>query len=294
MITEYIRLIRVRQWYKNWVIFLALFFVGQFFSLTDLALTIAGFFALALVSSANYIINDIIDRDKDRNHPEKKNRPLASGRVSVGHALWLSIILLMLGGIIAWNLQPSFFIILMLLFTLSQGYNVMLKNIVFADILTIATLFVLRAVAGAVLLQVKVSPWLILCPFFLSLFLSVGKRHADVKLLEEKAEQTRKVLKDYNEGITSALMIISTTLLIISYALYSFLSDHKNLLFTLPFALFVIFRYFSFVYSGSVVARHPEKIFFDRPIMVGVLLWGLMTFVILYFPQISFDGLFFG
>ncbi len=292
MIKDYVQLIRVRQWYKNWVIFLALFFVGQLFLFSDLMLTIAGFFALALVSSANYIINDLVDRDKDRHHPEKKNRPLAAGRVSTIEAIAICAVLLGGGAWLAWYLHPSFLIIVALLFALSQVYNFLLKEIIFADILTIASLFVLRAVAGAVLLQVKISPWLILCPFFLSLFLSVGKRHADVLLLQENAGQTRKVLVDYNHGITSALMIISTTLLIISYALYSFLSDHNNLLFTLPFALFVIFRYFSLVYRGSSIARHPEQAFFDLPIVVGALLWGLLTFVILYFPQINLEILF--
>ena len=128
----------------------------------------------------------------------------------------------------------------------------------------------------------KISPWLILCPFFLSLFLSIGKRHADLNLLKDKAQKTRKVLREYNHGLTSSLMTISTTLLIISYALYCFLSIHPNLLYTLPFALFVIFRYLYLINKGSIIARHPEKIVKDSEMLTGVFLWIIITIVLLY------------
>ncbi|MBI4981097.1 UbiA prenyltransferase family protein [Candidatus Woesearchaeota archaeon] len=283
-ILDYINLIRARQWYKNLVIFLALFFVAQLFNSGLLFLAGLGFVALCLASSANYIINDLIDLPKDKLNPEKKHRPLASGTVNKSSAIVLAIILLIVSLILSYSLSRWFFYSVMGLVVLTQVYSLWLKEVIFADILSIATLFVIRAISGALLIDVKISPWLILCPFFLSLFLSVGKRHSEITLLKEKSGETRKVLKEYNHGLTNSLMTISTTLLIISYALYSFLSEHQNLLFTLPFALFVIFRFYYLINSGSEIARHPEKVIKDRTMIVGMVLWVLVTLVLIYVP----------
>jgi len=180
----------------------------------------------------------------------------------------------------------NFWFLLMLIgmFTLTLIYTFWLKKIIFADILTISTLFVLRAVAGALAIQVKISPWLVLCPFFLALFLAVGKRHADLLFLKEKAESTRKVLQEYSLELTNSLMIIATVLLLVSYSMYSFLSEHDYLLITLPLAIYVVFRFFFLVQSGSEISRHPEKVIRDKGIVFGAFLWGLITAVIIYLP----------
>ena len=183
----------------------------------------------------------------------------------------------------AYNLGTLFFYSTIILFILAISYSFILKNILFADTLSIALLFVIRAVSGALLINVWISPWLILCPFFLSLFLSIGKRHADVILLKENAERTRKVLKGYTPQISTSLMTIATTLLLISYTFYSFLSEHQSLLYTLPFALFVIFRYFFLISKGSIIARQPEKIFKDIPLIIGILLWVVVAFLSIYY-----------
>ena len=168
------------------------------------------------------------------------------------------------------------------LFVLTQFYSFFFKRIVFADILVIAILFVIRAVSGVYIINVEISMWLILCPFFLSLFLSTGKRRSNLVLLKEKAAETKKVLQYYTVELTDSLILISTTLFIISYTLYCFLSDHNHLIYTLPFALYVIFRYFYLIKSGSIIARHPEKIRKDIPIVLGILLWIISVIVILY------------
>jgi len=279
---DYLKLIRVRQWYKNLVIFLPLFFVRHLFILPELKITILGLICLCLASSANYIINDIIDLKKDQLHPEKKNRPLAAGLIEKSSAIFLAFSLFVLSLGTAYYLNIYFFYSLTGLIVLTQIYTLLLKQIIFADILTIAALFVIRAVSGTWLIQAKISPWLILCPFFLSLFLSVGKRHSDLLLLKDKAVETRKVLQEYTLELTHALMIISTTLLIISYALYSFLSEHTNLLYTLPFALFVIFRFFSLINKGSEISRHPEKVIQDRAMIIGIIFWGIITALVIY------------
>ena len=273
---------RVQQWYKNVVVFLALFFIKGIFNLEWVILTILAFFSLSFMSSAGYIINDLIDIKKDRKHPEKRFRALASNRINKPTAITLVLLFFTVSIFIATKLNPLFIYFVLGLFVLTQIYTFFLKNIIFADILTIASLFVIRAISGAYAINAKLSPWLILCPFFLSLFLSVGKRHADLDLLKENAKETRKVLQEYNKELTNSLMVISTTLLIISYALYSFLSKNQNLLFTLPFALFTIFRFYQLINSGSIIARHPEKIIKNKEMMVGIILWVLTTFSIIY------------
>ncbi len=285
-IKDIIALIRVRQWYKNLVILLALVFVGKLFFWSDLLLSLKGFIVLCTVSSGVYVFNDIIDRRKDAMHPEKKNRPIAAGRISVGAGVLIGVMLIIGGLFSAYQLKIGFFGVVLGMILLNLAYTTVLKHIIFADILIIATLFVLRAISGAVLISVVISPWLILCPFFLSVFLSVGKRHGDVALLGEKAGLTREVLRGYTHDITSSLMIISTTLLIMSYALYSFLSGHEFLLVTLPFALFVVFRYYYLISVGSEVARHPEKMWKDVPLVVGGMVFALITGGVLYFSYL--------
>ncbi len=282
-ILNYLRLMRVRQWYKNLVIFLAIFFAGRFFNVDELYLTFLGFLSLSFISSMNYIVNDFTDLKKDRSHPEKKDRPLASGEVGSFSAVFLILVLAIAGFLMAWNLGNLFFYSILSFFVLAQLYNFIFRNVVFADILVIACLFVIRALSGVFVINLEeVSPWLILCPFFLSLFLSIGKRHSDLYLLKENASKTRKVLSVYNFELTSPLMVIVTTLLISSYALYSFMSDYQNLIYTLPFALFVVFRYFYLINIGSVIARHPEKVIKDKQMLIGILLWVLVTGVLIY------------
>jgi len=281
-LTDYLRLMRVPQWYKNLVVYLALFFSGHLLIKSDFLLATGAFLALSLVSSAGYILNDLLDLKKDQRHPEKKIRPLTSGKILPVSAVILLILLLVGGLSFGLFLGKIFFYFLLALFLLTLLYSLFLKKIIFADILTIAALFVLRAVSGAYLIKVWVSPWLILCPFFLSLFLSVGKRQGDLLFLQEKAAATRQVLQEYDLKNTSSLLTITTTLLIISYALYSFLSENQALLLTLPLALYVIFQFSYLINRGSEISRHPERIIKDKKILLGILLWLIITFIIVY------------
>jgi 4-hydroxybenzoate polyprenyltransferase len=264
------------------MVFLPIFFVGGLFNVEYLYLSFLGFISLCLLSSSSYVINDIVDLKKDQLHPEKRSRPLASGEVNKVLALILTIILFSLSLTLGYFINFWFLIILIGMFGLTLVYTFWLKKVIFADILTISTLFVLRAVAGALAIQVKISPWLILCPFFLALFLAVGKRHADLLFLGDKAEITRKVLQEYTLELTNSLMIISTTLFVVSYSMYSFLSVHEYLLITLPFASYVVFRFFYLINKGSVIARSPEKAIKDYSLLAGILLWILSAGVIIY------------
>ncbi len=288
MIKDIIKLIRVKQWYKNLIIFLPLVFSENLFDVRFLLLTIIGFISLCAISSSYYIINDIIDKEKDKKHPEKRDRPIASGKINVWQGIILAIILFVIAVVLAINLSWYFTYFVLALFALTMLYSFFLKNEPFLDILIIAINFVIRAVSGAFVFLIDnkpyadVSPWLILCPFFLSLFLSVGKRESDLKFLGEKATSHRKVLNVYNKDLTRALMLISTTLLIITYSLYVFFSDFKMLLLTLPIALYIIFRYFYLIESGSKIARHTELIYKDKRIIIAILIMVIIAYFAIY------------
>ena len=279
----YIRLLRVRQWYKNLLVFLALFFAGVAGSLDKVLLAVLGFIVLSLTSSLNYILNDIVDIRRDRRHPEKRYRPLASGEIRKAHAVLLACALFWIIAGISVFLNEQFRWLLLVLFLGFQVYNVYFKDILFLDIISIGTFFVMRAILGAVLIDVRVSPWLILCPFFLSMLLSSGKRYGDLLLLEENAQGTRKVLKEYTISLANTVMIMGSVMFLISYALYSFSSVHPELIYTIPFAMFVVLRYFYIVHSGSEIARHPEKGYTDIQLVVSVFCWVVAAFGLVYY-----------
>ena len=288
IVTHYLQLIRIKQWYKNLVVFLALFFSENLFVLPALEKTFIAFFILSLISSAGYIINDLRDRGEDQKHLERKHRPLAAGMIKPIIAVCVVFFLLAISSILAAKLGVVFEITTGIFFLLSLVYTFALKRIIFADVITIATLFVVRAIAGAVAINVLISPWLISVPFFLSLYLSAGKRYGDIHLLQEKAGDTKKVLKEYTLEMTNTLMVISTTLLIISYAFYSFLSKHPLLIATLPFALYTIFRYYYLIINGSAIARNPEKIINDPPMLWGIILWLIAAGLIIYYRHLLY------
>ncbi|MBW2968052.1 decaprenyl-phosphate phosphoribosyltransferase [Candidatus Woesearchaeota archaeon] len=279
---QLIQLMRPQQWYKNLVVYLALMFTVQLFLPYKLVLVTLGLAALCLISSANYALNDIIDRKKDRLNPEKRKRPLASGNVRVWEAFALTAILLAAGLGIAWSLETPFFLATTVLFIFTQAYSLVLKRILFVDVLSISVNFVIRAVAGALIISVTISPWLILCTFFLSLFIAAGKRASEAKFLGPKGKRHRSVLEGYTKETTNMLIMITTTLLIISYSLYSFLSNHSWLLITLPFALYTILRYNFLIHTGSAIGRRPELALKDVQMMAGAGIWTLAALLVLY------------
>ena len=283
---DFVRLMRPQQWYKNLLIFLPLIFVQQFFNADALSRVIIGFFALCLISSTNYILNDIVDRKKDALHPEKKKRPLASGVISVNSALFLAVIMFIISIWISLLLDNYFILFVLSLFILTQLYSYVFKNEPFIDVTLIGVNFILRAMSGAFIIfpgiTVRISPWLILCPFFLALFLAVGKRRANIKLLGKKAPLHKKILKYYTVELTDSLMTITTTSLLICYALFSFESEFPNLIYTLPFAVYIMFRYIYLVEAGSEIARDTHFLIYDKPIIIAGLIWAVILMGIIY------------
>ncbi len=280
---KYLALLRPQQWYKNLLVFLAIIFSGNLLNLTAIAQSLLAFVSFCVLSSATYVINDYVDRHKDRLHPEKWNRPIASGAVSRIEALVIVIILTLIGFGIGLLLPGQFIYAALGYFVLSQLYTAWLKHEAFADILTISVNFVIRAVAGAFAISVWVSPWLILGIFFLALFLMFGKRTSELVLLKEKAQFQRKTLTAYTPEVVSRLNTLATTALVISYTLFVFFGEHQWLYINLPPALYAIFRYESLVSTGSKIARNPELVFTDTRMVIAMLAWAALTFTVLYF-----------
>jgi len=283
-LTHLISLFRPEQYYKNLVIFLAIYFSGNLLNLEHLAVLLPGFVALCLLSSANYVINDIADRNNDRFNQEKNHRPLAKRDVSVTQALGIAVMLLIFSFVLAYVLSIEFFIAELALLILATLYSFYLKNELFVDIIIISVNFVIRAVAGALLIGVWVSPWLVIGTFFLALFLAAGKRKSERAFLKHKAAQHRPLLASYSDEILNFLLQTSTTLLLMSYTLYSFLGSQPLLFITLPIVLYVILRYLHLIQVSSPITRSVYKIFTDKKIVAAGLLYLATSLIVLYYP----------
>lgn len=277
-----IRVLRPQQWCKNLLVFLPIIFSQNLTNAQALLNTIIAFVSLCAVSSSSYVLNDIADRKEDRLNPEKKDRPIAAKRMSVPAAVLLALSVGAAGFLVALLLPVEFLVSVLTLFGLSQLYTVWLKHEAFADIILIATNFVIRAVSGAFAIQVWVSPWLIVGVFFLALFFIIGKRRSELAFLKSKAKRHRKVLAAYTPEIITQLSSLATTSLVLSYTLYVFFGQHQMLFITLPFALYAIFRYEALIAEGSSIARHPHRMFTDTRLMIAIILWVATTIGILY------------
>lgn len=270
-------LLRAKQWYKNLVIFLPIIFAEALFTEGYLQLVLFGFLSLCFASSASYIINDIVDAKEDRRHLEKRKRPIAAGKINSGVALLIALILLIGSLAIATKLSYNFAISVLALFILTQSYTFFLKKELFADVAAISTNFVIRAVSGAFIINVRVSPWLILCTFFLSMLLVSAKRKGDLGLTKNK----------YTPELADRLANFSAIALVMSYSLYSFLSIYPLLIATLPFAIYVIFTYLHLADRNRALARNTEKIFKEPRIMIGSLLWIALALIVIYLKPMT-------
>ena len=282
-ITALLRLMRPYQWYKNLVIFIGLFLGGNLLNISQDYSIIIGFAALCLISSFNYVVNDIVDAKADAGHPEKSKRPLPSKEVAVSEATILAAFLLVSGISVAYFLSPVFAIIALTLAALTLLYTLKLKKEPFLDVIMIGTNFVLRAVSGAVIINVEISPWLIICTFFAALFMAFGKRRADIGVLGKNAEKHNVVFKVYTKELLDAMLIAVTTVLVISYSLYTFFKGKVWLIVTIPFALYFLLRYFYLIRESSKAARHPHLLYKDCRIVLCALLWCVSFLLIYYF-----------
>jgi 4-hydroxybenzoate polyprenyltransferase len=290
MLLALLQTMRPKQWTKNAFIFAALVFDQQLFHPAPFLRTLAGFGLLCLLSSTVYLINDLADIEKDRQHPIKQNRPLASGRLKRGVALVAAIILPAIAVPLTFMLNWRFGVIAVIFLVKDLLYSFWLKNVVIIDVLILAAGFVLRVGAGVVIITVtRFSPWLYICMSLLALFLGFGKRRAELTLLEKQAGSTRVVLKQYTLAFLDELINLVSTAAVIAYSLYTFSAENlpKNhaMMLTIPFVLYGIFRYLYLIHVKGEGGAPDELILTDRPLQTTFMLWGLLAVLILYLTR---------
>ena len=292
MLLALLRAMRPHQWTKNVFIFGALAFDQKLFYPPSLRATLLGFIILCFISGAVYIINDIVDVEKDRLHPQKRMRPIASGVLSPRTAAISAFILLALLLPISFWLDTTFGWLMTLYLGLQLAYSFKLKNIVIIDVMAIAAGFVIRVGAGVSLIEVtRFSPWLYVCTTQLALLLGFGKRRQELFLLQEEARNTRLSLSDYSIQFLDEIITIVTASTIMAYALYTFsapgLPANHAMMLTIPFVTYAIFRYLHLLHVQSNGGDPSEILLRDRPLQLTVVLWGAAVIIILYRDTIA-------
>jgi len=288
MLKALIKTMRPRQWVtKNIFIFAALVFDKQLFIVESFLRTLAGFALFCLISSSVYIFNDLADVEADRQHPEKKNRPIASGRLPVSIAWAAGILLTVITLTTGYLLAPSFGYVIGLYFLLNLAYSKWLKHIAILDVLIISAGFVLRVGAGVTLIEVeRFSPWLYVVMTLLSLFLGFGKRRAELALLAQGAGSHRKVLDGYTLPLLDRYIMIVSGTTIVAYSLYTFsapnLPDNHSMMLTIPFVVYTIFRYLYLIEVKHAGGAPEEILLSDHPFQIAMLLWAATVLAIFY------------
>lgn len=278
MMKELISSIRIRQWYKNALLFTGIVFSSNLLNTVLFTKAIFGFLIFCIASSTIYIFNDIIDQKRDKEHPEKKFRPIASGKLKINTAIFFFFCLLILTVTSSYLINSVFMVITLIFLGFSFLYTLLLKNIFIIDIATIGLNFVFRAIAGCAAIGVFVSNWLILCSFLLAILLAAGKRKTELKLLKRYREH-RPVLKKYSEQKINIILDIMIILTIASYSLYCI--ERKELLLTLPFVLIALTRYY-FVIKKTNTLNDSEIFLRDRIILFSIIGWIITVIISLY------------
>jgi 4-hydroxybenzoate polyprenyltransferase len=286
-VTSFLIALRPRQWVKNVFVLAALVFAGKLGD-NEAVLRACGAFAVfCALSSSTYLINDVRDRDSDRQHPRKRLRPIAAGEIAKATAVAASVVIAALALIAAWALAGELFGVAAAYLLLNIAYSFGLKRIVILDVMMIATGFLLRALAGAVVLHVGISRWLILCTGLLALFLGFVKRRQEVASMDGEWG-TRPILKEYSLPFLDQMIAVVTGATVVAYSLYAFSpevaqrlgTEHLGL--TIPFVLFGIFRYLYLVHQRGV-GESPTTVFLtDVPLILDVVLWGIAVVIAVY------------
>lgn len=280
--------LRPKQWIKNGALFAPLLFSQNLLNGPLFLKTLEAFCLFCFLTGSVYIFNDLKDFKEDRQHPIKRNRPLASGRVNpitAGIIAFIFLIVSFLGG---WVISIPLTQIMGAYFLLQIGYTLYLKHLVILDIFSIAAGFVLRVVAGGFAIGVQLSHWLLICTMLLSLFLAMAKRRHELVFLKEDASNHRGILKEYSPYLLDQMMAVVTATTVMSYALYTISEETitkfhtPNLIFTLPFVLYGIFRYLYLVHQKVEGGRPEEILLTDRPLLLAVLGWTITVLVVIY------------
>ena len=276
---------RPKQWTKNVIIYFAFFFtiqdawdpqdlndVGSLFGKTTLA-----FVLFSIITGAVYLFNDIFDAEKDRHHPKKRSRPLASGQLSIPVAAVAASLLVTTGLALSFLLEPSFGVVSLIYLATMIAYTLLLKRVALLDVMAISAGFVLRAAAGAVVIDVPISPWLYICTGLGALLIALGKRRNELELAGDDAGSQRDALEDYTPRLLDQLIAIVAPSTLVAYILYTFTADNlptnNAMMLTIPFVIYGLFRYLYLVHRKNL-GENPEDILItDLPLILDILLW---------------------
>ncbi|WP_242862368.1 decaprenyl-phosphate phosphoribosyltransferase [Clostridium massiliamazoniense] len=280
-----LKLMRPKQWIKNLFVFAPLLFSYSFAQEGKIEKSIITFILFCLTSSTVYIMNDILDVESDRVHPKKRFRPIASGAIKVPQAIGALIVLLLISLIGSYFVNRDLFIVIVLYLINNLLYSFKIKHIVIVDIVSIAIGFILRITAGGIVIDVKLSGWIILCTFFISLFLGFEKRKNELVKLSDKATEHRKILEDYSEDLLIQYSNISVTCTLVCYAIYTFVAYPANnyMMFTNIFVVYGLFRYKYLAEKKGTGGSPTEAVLTDKTIMIDVLLWIISSAVIIIY-----------
>lgn len=300
---HFVRAIRPRQWLKNAVVFAPIIFQGKFFDLEIFTKGSLAFIFFSAIASGVYIINDINDFDRDREHPIKKNRPIASGVISIKSAMILAILIFAIFVPLSYIVIGKYFGLIISLYLLMQiAYSIKLKNIIIVDALTISLGFILRVFAGALAIPLSISSWLVLAIIGTSLLLAFGKRRAERTLLESQnisEARTRAILKHYPSNLLDSMISMSASFSIITYSLFAFhsssevivnkelagflpsiLAAPRLLMLTIPIVIYAVARYLYIIYEKKE-GESPERVFMqDKPFLSAIVIWTAVILLI--------------
>ncbi|MBU0708520.1 decaprenyl-phosphate phosphoribosyltransferase [Patescibacteria group bacterium] len=280
---------RPKQWIKNVFVFAPVIFGLKLYNADILARAMATFFLFTCTAAGVYLINDVIDLEKDKQHPLKKNRPIASGKLKIRTAIISALVLYFIALFLSLLLDPIISLILIAYASINLLYSKLLKQMVIVDAMCFALFFMLRLVSGGVAAQVALSHWIIICTALLALLIAFGKRYHELDLLNQRARAHRTVLERYTPLFLEQMMAVITAALVISYTLYtvdtntlSFFGS-KNIIFTVPFVYYGVFRYLYNIYHLKRGGDPTEILLTDEKLQIDIFLWALLTIVIIYF-----------
>jgi len=287
MLKALFKTMRPKQWAKNVFLLAAIVFDRKLTNTDAILHTIIGVLAFSLISSVVYIINDITDVEADRQHPTKRNRPIAAGKLSIQTAWTVAIILLLVAFPTAYWLSHSFALIALLYLVFNLAYSKWIKHVVLLDIIVLASFYVIRVAAGVALINVeRFSPWIYIFTTFLALLMGTGKRRAELSEIADGPNAQRRVLDGYTLRFLDQLITLASGMTIITYSLYTFsapnLPENHAMMFTIPFILYGIFRYQYLLQVSGTGSAPEEVVLSDRPLQASIVLWGLAVLVVFY------------
>jgi len=287
MLRALIKSMRIRQWTKNAFVLAAVVFDRQLGNQPAVLKSLAGFILFCLLSSSVYLINDVLDAPADRQHPEKRNRPIASGKLPVSVAITAAIVMIVVTIPAAFLLSVNFGWVTLAYFLINLAYSNWLKHIPLVDVMIIAAGFVLRVAGGVMLVVVeRFSPWLYVVTTLGALYIGFGKRRSELALLEKEANSHRRVFDGYTIPLLDQLILIVSSTTIIAYSLYTFsapnLPTNHSMMLTIPFVLYGVFRYLYLIQVKQSGGAPEELLLTDRPLQAAIALWGIAILIIFY------------